>query len=52
MKLYLLVTIYQNEKQIIKFSAISIEFLGFLTYLLKIILSTNNIPNINISVDF
>src|SRR5687768_741695 len=52
MKLYLLVTVCQNGKQIVKSSAISIELPGFLSDLLKITLSINDIPNANISVDF
>ena len=52
MRLYLLVSIYRNGKQIVKSSAISIEPPGFLSDLLKIALSTNDIPDANISVDF
>ena len=52
MRLYLLVSVYQNGKQIVKSSAISIEPPGLLSDLLKLALSTNDIPNANISVDF
>ncbi|CAB5377726.1 unnamed protein product [Rhizophagus irregularis] len=52
MKLYLLVSVYQNGKQIVKSSATSIEPPGLLSDLLKITLSINDIPNVNISVDF
>ncbi|POG75717.1 hypothetical protein GLOIN_2v1769956 [Rhizophagus irregularis DAOM 181602=DAOM 197198] len=52
MRLYLLVSVYQNGKQIVKSSAISIEPPGLLSDLLKLALSTNDIPNVNISVDF
>ncbi|CAG8453881.1 8483_t:CDS:1 [Funneliformis caledonium] len=52
MKLYLLVSVYQNGKQIVKSSATSIEPPGLLSDLLKITLSINDIPNANISVDF
>jgi hypothetical protein len=52
MRLYLLVSVYQNGKQIVKSSAISIELPGLLSDLLKLALSTNDIPNANISVDF
>ncbi|GBC03231.1 hypothetical protein RclHR1_05020008 [Rhizophagus clarus] len=51
MKLYLLVSVYQNGKQIVKSSATSIEPPESLSDLLKIILSTNDIPNMNISVN-
>ncbi|CAB4433300.1 unnamed protein product [Rhizophagus irregularis] len=50
--LYLLVSVYQNGKQIVKSSATSIESPGLLSDLLKITLSINDIPNVNISVDF
>ncbi|GET61411.1 uncharacterized protein OCT59_010517 [Rhizophagus irregularis] len=52
MRLYLLVSVYQNGKQIVKSSAISIEPPGLLSDLLKLAFSTNDIPNANISVDF
>lgn len=52
MKLYLLVSVYRNRKQIVKSSAISIEPIGLLSDLLKVTLSINDIPNANISVDF
>ncbi|CAB4373275.1 unnamed protein product [Rhizophagus irregularis] len=52
MKLYLLVSVYQNGKQIVKSSATSIEPPGLLSDLLKITLSINDIPNVNISVNF
>jgi hypothetical protein len=52
MKLYLLVSVYQNGKQIVKTSATSIETSGLLSDLLKITLSTGDIPNQNISVEF
>src|SRR5688572_17077967 len=52
MRLYLLVSVYRNGKQIVKSSAISIEPPGILSDLLKIVLSTNDIPDANISVDF
>lgn len=52
MKLYLLVSVYQNGKQIVKSSATSIEPPGLLSDLLKITLSIDDIPNANISVDF
>ena len=52
MKLYLLVSVYQNGKQIVKTSATSIEPPGFLSDLLKTTLPTNEIPDKNISVEF
>lgn len=52
MKLYLLVSVYRNGKQIIKSSAMSIEPPGLLSDLLKMALSANDMPNANISVDF
>ena len=52
MRLYLLVSVYQNGKQIVKSSAISIELPGLLSDLLKMALYINDIPNANISVDF
>ncbi len=52
MKLYLLVSIYQNDKPITKSSATSIELPGLLSDLLKLALSTDDIPDANISVDF
>ncbi|CAB5394543.1 unnamed protein product [Rhizophagus irregularis] len=45
MKLYLLVSVYQNGNQIVKSSATSIEPPGLLSDLLKITLSINDIPN-------
>ena len=52
MRLYLLVSVYRNGKQIVKSSAISIELPRLLSDLLKMALSINKIPNANISVDF
>ena len=52
MRLYLLVSVYQNGKQIVKSSATSIKLPGLLSDLLKMALSINEIPNTNISVDF
>ncbi|PKY59933.1 hypothetical protein RhiirA4_483092 [Rhizophagus irregularis] len=52
MRLYLLVSVYQNRKQIVKSLAISIEPPELLSDLLKLALSTNDILNASISVDF
>ena len=52
MKIYLLVSVYQNGKQIIKSSATSIKLSELLSNLLKVILSIDDISNANIMVNF